>query len=124
MIRTPSGVTVVPQAGVSRSELAQALAGIAQLPVADQRLLAASGIPVELWPVAGLEDSLLGATTIIQNNENSRWQPTRVRIAVRSGYQGPQAIGEIVQHEIGHVISVLRNQDRSEEAAIAYAKRY
>jgi hypothetical protein len=37
---------------------------------------------------------------------------------------GANALAEVVQHELGHAISVLREQDRSEDAAAAYARRW
>lgn len=114
---------------VSTAELLAAVAGVSSLPVADQQLVAASGVRVRLLPSAALEQgadgrNLLGGTTIERDASGERWAPTGVRIAVRAGRAGRESTPEIVQHELGHVVSVLRGQDRSEQAAEAYAGRY
>lgn len=123
-----AGVWIVPQSAggrtVSRSELAQAQAAVQALPAADVALLAARGIRIHLYPVAGLEDGLLGATTVVQDEAGAPWRPTKIRVAARAGLDGEQALGEIVQHEVGHAVAVIRAQDRSEDAAEAYAKRH
>lgn len=123
-----AGVLVVPRivagASVTRAEMQQAVAALRLLPAADLALVARNGIQIHLYPIAGLEDSLLGATTIVQNNEGGPWHPTMIRVASRANLSGSQSLGEIVQHEFGHAVSVLRSQDRSEDAAIAYARRY
>lgn len=123
-----AGVLVVPdtQSGrrVSQSEMQQAVAALQMLPAADLALIARHKIAIHLVPASGLEDGLLGATTIIQNDPTSPWVPTKIRIAVRAGLTGSESIGEIVQHEFGHAVSVLRTQDRSEAAAIKYAREH
>ena len=55
---------------------------------------------------------------------NGTWRPTLVRVAVRAGLARDEQTSEIVQHELGHVVSVVRTQDRSEAAAINYARRF
>ena len=121
------GVEVIPERvgkrAVTQAEMQQAVLALRQLPAADIALLAQHNIKIHLYPAAGLEDSLLGATTVIQNDQG-RWEPTQIRIAARAKLTGAQAIGEIVQHESGHAISVLRKQDRSEAAAEAYARNH
>ncbi len=123
-----AGVLVVPdvQQGrqVTRTEMQQAIAALQMLPAADLALVARHNITIHLVPASGLEDGLLGATTIIQNDPTSPWIPTKIRIAVRAGLTGTESIGEIVQHEFGHAVSVLRQQDRSEAAAIKYAREH
>lgn len=122
------GVLVVPDSrggkSVTQNEMQQAVAALRALPAADLALIARKGIAIHLVPVSGLEDGLLGATTIIQDDPTSPWVPTKIRIAVRAGLTGSESIGEIVQHEFGHAVSVLRHQDRSEEAAIRYAREH
>lgn len=123
-----AGVLVVPETvdgrRVTQREMNQAVAALRLLPGVDLALVASKGIQIHLYPSSGLEGGLLGATTIVQDNGSGPWKPTMIRVAVRSGLTGNEAIGEIVQHEFGHAVSVLREQDRTEDAAIAYAKRW
>jgi hypothetical protein len=127
-IRLPNGIVIqrrrLGRARVSQQDLLDVLRAIQQLPAADQNLIAQSGITLMLVPVAGLEGGLLGATTIVQDVEGSPWRPTVVRVAVSAHRRGSETTGEIVQHELGHVVSVLTNQDRSEEAAEKYARNH
>lgn len=118
-------------AQVTAAELLQAVRGVQLLPLAHQRAIAMLGVPVELLPVqhleqvAGTTEPVVGATAV--SGPIGAGVPTLVRIAARSPWAaqgGAQAIGEVVQHELGHVISVLTRQDRSEEAAIRYAQTY
>lgn len=124
----PSGVVVIPDvlAGrqVTNSVMQAAIAALRKLPAEDLALIARSGIRIHLLPVSGLEDGLLGATTIEHNKSTDRWKPTDIRIAAAAGLPGDQAVGEIVQHEVGHAVAVLRRQDRSEDAAISYARTH
>lgn len=132
----PSGVrvrrTTVGGRHVSQGALLQAIRGIQQLPVQHQLLLARAGIAVELLPVTQLEQvegtsqPVLGATAVSQDS-SGRWVPSRIRIATDSPISakgGVNAISEVTQHEIGHAISVMSTQDRSEDAAIRYAATY
>lgn len=114
----------VDGARVTPDELLAAVAGIRRLPESDQRLIAQSSVPIALLPVAGLEDGLLGATTIVQQDKSSPWKPTLVRVAVRAGLERDESTPEILQHELGHVVSVLNGQDFSEQAAERYAQAY
>jgi hypothetical protein len=124
----PSGVRIrcmtIGGAHVTTRELQEALQGVAQLPLADQQLVARAGVAIELVPVAALENGILGATAVDELS-NGSLQPQLIRVVVRSPLSnrgtGRERIGEIVQHEVGHVVSVLRTQDRSEQAAEAYA---
>lgn len=120
----PGGLSVIPEvdggAQVTPAEMQQALAALRALPAADRALVARAGVSIHLYPDASLEQGMLGATTIVKDDAD-RWEPTKIRAAIRSHGVGTESIGEIVQHEFGHAVSVLRNQDRSEEAAIAYA---
>jgi hypothetical protein len=122
------GVAVVPtrigSAVVTQREVEIAVAALRKLPAADIALLAERGIKIQLLPVRGLEDGLLGATTIIRDDDASPWYPTEIRVAAQAGLGGVESLGEIVQHEAGHAVEVVRNQDRSERAAIAYARRH
>jgi len=126
--RLPSGIVVhrrsIGGRRVSTSEFLQAVRGIQLLPRADQLAIARAGVPVYLVPSTLLENTLLGATTIVQPTEGAPWRPTLVRVAVSAGRQGTEATGEIVQHELGHVLAVLNGQDRSEAAAERYAHSY
>lgn len=122
------GVLVVPDragsAAVTQNEMSQAVTALQLLPAADLALVASRGIAIHLVPTAGLEDGLLGATTVIQDGAGSPWRPTVIRVAVRAGLSGTESVREIVQHEFGHAVSVLRRQDRSEAGAIRYAQRH
>jgi hypothetical protein len=132
----PSGVrvrrTTIGGRHVSQGALLQAIRGIQQLPLQHQLLLARSGIAVELLPVTQLEQvegtsqPVLGATAVNQDSDG-RWVPTRIRVATDSPISargGVNAIAEVAQHEIGHAISVMTTQNRSEDAAIRYAATY
>ena len=118
---------VAPQraagARVTATELRVARAAVAQLPKADRALLARHGLQVRLVPKASLEDGMLGATSI-ERARDGRWAPTEIRIASRIAGKGAESLAEVVQHEIGHALAVLRDQDRSEDAAHAYARRH
>lgn len=123
-----AGVVVVPHRvgskAVSREEVNQAVEALRRLPATDIALIASRGIQVHLYPTGGLEGGLLGATTIVQDEAGGAWSPTRIRIAARAGLDGAQSLGEIVQHEFGHAVSVIKSQDRTEDAAHAYARTY
>jgi hypothetical protein len=104
---------------------------IQQLPAADQQLVARAGVPIILVPakrleyVHGTSTAVLGATSIHQ--DSGRWVPTAVRVATaapEAARGGANSISEVTQHEIGHVVAVIRSQDRSEETAIRYAERW
>jgi hypothetical protein len=126
--RLRSGIVVqkrrVGNDRVSRDALRDILRAIDLLPAADQSLIARTGIVIMVLPVAALEGGLLGATTIVQDTVGAPWRPTVVRVAAHAGRNGAEATGEIVQHEIGHVLAVLTRQDRSEAAAADYARRH
>jgi hypothetical protein len=121
------GIAVLPAVfngrQVTSPVMQAALSALRQLPEEDLALIARKGIRISLLPVSSLEDGLLGATTIQQVSDSS-WRPTEIRIAAAAGLPGGQAVGEIVQHEVGHAVAVLRKQDRSEEAAISYANNH
>lgn len=108
---------------VRARELAVARAAVAKLPAADRALLARLGLTVELVPRRALEDGMLGATSIVRE-AGGRWTPTRIRVASRIEGRGQSSLGEVVQHELGHALSVVRSQDRSEDAAERYARRW
>lgn len=118
---------VAPQrtagASVTAKELRAARMAVAQLPKADRALLVQHGLQVRLVPAASLEDGMLGATSI-ERARDGRWVPTEIRIASRIDGTGAESLAEVVQHEIGHALAVLREQDRSEDAAHAYARRH
>ena len=127
--RTPSAVRLVTSqrsAGtgvVQARELREARAAVASLPVADRALLARHRLRVELVPTKVLEDGMLGATSIVRAADG-RWTPTQIRVASRIRGGGAESLAEVVQHEIGHALAVIRGQDRSEDAAHAYARRW
>lgn len=110
-------------ARVHQRELAAARAAVARLPAADRALLARHGIRIQLVAASSLEDGMLGATRIARG-ANERWMPTQIRVASRLTGRGAESLAEVVQHEVGHAISVLRRQDRSEDAAERYARRW
>ena len=132
----PTGVrirrTIIAGMRVNWAEVMQAVQGVQALPVAHQQLMARTGAVIELVPVAGLEltaggQPMLGATTIDRAPMSDTWRASLVRVAVRSPRSVPgtrESIGEIVQHEIGHVLAVLSGQDRGEDAAERYARTY
>ncbi len=95
---------------------------IAALPKADRALLAQHGLRVQLVGAKSLEDGMLGATAVVRGDDG-RLRPTGIRVASRIDGVGVESLREVVQHEIGHAVSVLRQQDRSEDAAAAYARR-
>lgn len=111
------------RARVSAGEQRRARAAIAMLPAADRALLARHGLRVELVPTKALEDGMLGATSIERDSEG-RWAPTSIRVASRITGKGAESLGEVIQHEIGHALAVLREQDRSEDAAHDYARAH
>lgn len=124
----PSGVRIrreiVGGARVSDAQLQQAMLGVQQLPAADQALMARSGVVIELLPIVSLNGGRqVGATNV--EDIDGRWVPTSMRVTVGSSAAIPRTgidtIAETVQHEIGHVLSVMTRQDRSEAAAIRYA---
>lgn len=112
-------------ARVTQRQLAVARSAVAELPAADRALLARRGLRVTLEPRAALEGGLLGATKV-QRGEggNGPWAPRSIRVAARVSGVGAESLREVVQHEIGHALAVLREQDRSEDAARRYARRY
>lgn len=128
-LRARSSATALVVAGrsgarqVRAAELSAARAAVAALPAADRRLLARSGLRVELVPASSLEQGMLGATGIARDADG-RWGVTAIRVASRLQGRGAESLGEVVQHEVGHAVSVLRSQDRSESAAHRYARRW
>lgn len=108
---------------VTAKQLQVARAAIAALPKVDRALLARHGLRVELVPTKSLEDGMLGATSI-ERAAGGRWTPTSIRVASRIDGRGAESLAEVVQHEVGHALGVLRDQDRSEDAAHAYARRW
>lgn len=66
---------------------------------------------------------MLGATTVVRNARGAL-VPTKIRVASGARGVGAESLAEIVQHEVGHAISVLRRQDDSERAATAYARQH
>jgi hypothetical protein len=111
------------QASVTSSQLRDAQRAVAQLPAADRALLAKHGLRVQLVAARSLEDGMLGATSIVRTADG-RWTPTSIRVASRITGRGAESLAEVVQHEGGHALAVLREQDRSEDAAHAYARRW
>ena len=132
-LQLASGIRIslrkVGKARVSTAELQRIVAGISLLPAVDQALVARAGVAISLLPVPALEQGISGTdelgATDLDPNASGQIVPTAVRVAVRGADQtGPENPAEIVQHELGHVVSVLERGDRSEQAAIDYAKRY
>jgi hypothetical protein len=127
----PSGVRIrrkrIGAVRVGQSELQQAIAAVQLLPINHQQLIARLGIPIELVPVAQLEqmshttEPVVGAT-LIQGDDGRDW-PKKIRIAAYQSSHNSR-LGEAVQHEIGHAIAVVANQDTSEQTAIRYAQSY
>lgn len=111
------------RARVDARELRIARAAVAKLPAADRALLATHRLTVELVPRSSLEDGMLGATEV-RRGPGDGWQPTRIRVASRIEGDGVESLAEVVQHEIGHALAVIRAQDRSEDAAGRYARRW
>ncbi len=117
----------IGSARVGDAELQQAIRGVQALPVAHQMLIARLGLPIELVPVVqlermpGLTDPVVGATLILGPNGNAK--PAKIRIAAYQAHVRT-SVTEAVQHEIGHAIAVVANQDTSEQTAIRYAQTY
>ena len=120
-VRRSTIVTARPK--VSSAQLREANRAVASLPKADRALLARHGLKVTLVPTKSLEDGMLGATSIVRGRDG-RWTPTEIRVASRISGRGAESLAEVVQHEVGHALAVLRDQDRSEDAAHAYARRH
>ena len=126
-----SGVRIrkkqIGSARVGDAELQQAIRGVQALPVADQMLLARLGLPIELIPVVQLErmpgmtDPVVGATLILGPDGSAK--PAKIRIAAYQAHL-KSSVTEAVQHEIGHTLAVVANQDTSEATAIRYARQY
>ena len=114
---------IAGQHGVTKAERATAAAAIAKLPAADRLLLAKHGLHLELIATTSLEDAMWGATSV-ERGDDGRLTPTRIRVASHIHGVGANSLAEVVQHELGHAVSVLREQDRSEEAAAAYARAH
>ena len=110
-------------ARVSAAQRKVAARAIAALPAADRALLRKLGLKVELIPKQALEDGMLGATSVVRAHDG-RLDVTRIRIASKITGRGAESLREVVQHEVGHAISVLRTQDDSEDAAEDYARRH
>lgn len=114
-------------ARVGDAELQQAIRGVQALPVAHQMLIARLGLPIELIPVvqlerlAGTTDPVVGATLILGPDGGAK--PTKIRIAAYQAHL-KSSVTEATQHEIGHAIAVVSNQDMSEDTAIRYARSY
>jgi hypothetical protein len=108
---------------VDEARMRIARAAVAKLPTADRMLLARHGLRVQLVPTRALEDGMLGATTVVRR-DSGRLVPTEIRVASRIEGRGAESLHEVVQHEVGHALAVLRRQDRSEAAAEAYARRW
>lgn len=124
-VSTAQLVTVATEgaARVRARDRAVAQAAVAALPAADRALLAKHGIRVALVPGASLGAGMLGATKVVRA-ANGRLVPTHIRVAASGAGRGVESLREVIQHEVGHAVSVLRAQDRSEDAAAAYAKRF
>jgi len=131
-LRLANGLTVekriVGGQRVSNMEVLDALRGLAELPGRDLDLLARAGVPIRLLPTASLEATptgapLLGATTVVGGTHTPP-QVTMVRVAVRAGRSGRESTSEILQHEVGHAVSVLTTGDEGEGAAERYAARH
>ncbi|HEY8708822.1 MAG TPA: hypothetical protein VIM34_12580 [Burkholderiaceae bacterium] len=118
------GMLIVPDADggrtITQAEFDVAAGAIMALPEDDVARVASAGVALHLEPAASLGQGLLGATKIIQGADG-RWQPQVIHVAAQANLAGTESLTEIVQHEFGHAISVLTQQDRSEAAAIAYA---
>ena len=108
---------------VTSTELQVARAAVAKLPKADRALLAKHGLHLKLVPRQSLDDGMLGATTVVAA-ASGRWTPTSIKVASRIDGKGAESLGEVIQHELGHAVSVIRTQDRTEDAAEAYARRW
>lgn len=112
---------------VGDAELQQAIRGVQALPVAHQMLIARLGLPIELVPVvqleriAGTTDPVVGATLIVGPDGSAK--PAKIRIAAYQAHL-KSSVTEATQHEIGHAIAVVANQDMSEDTAIRYARSY
>jgi hypothetical protein len=119
-VRALTRIGHAPDARVRANEVAEVQAAIAKLPRADRELLARHHLHVELVPRQSLGDGMLGATNIVRDGAG-QLVPTSIRIASRAHGIGPSSLAEIAQHEVGHAISVMRSQDRSEDAADQYA---
>ena len=122
-----AGLLIVPDVigthHITQAQFDTAAAAIAALPADDVARVAQMGVVLHLVPAATLGEGLLGATKIVQAS-NGQWEPQVIHATAQANLTGTESLTEIVQHEFGHAISVIKNQDRSEAAAIAYAANH
>lgn len=99
------------------SEVLKIEAALSMVPRDDLDLLVRHRVPLRIFATDRIDGTLLGATQVVQGGDG-RWTPRQIRIAARNEQAPP---GYVLHHEIGHAVSVLRGQDRSEAAAERYA---
>jgi len=90
------------------------------LPDEDKQLMVDKKFVFHIVPRGSLGEAMLGATEIVK--EGDTLKPLYARVA--GTMQDATTLTDVMLHEAGHVISVLRNQDPSEDAANAYALKY
>lgn len=108
--------------GLDPAAAAEVVGAARRIPPADASLLQAAGVRVRVLDAERVDTTLLGATDVRRADRDGRWRPVDVRIAGSRAAGGPDpGPGYVLLHEVGHAVSVLRSQDRSEAAAEAYA---
>ena len=112
------GALLRVQPGVRQEQVQDALSALAQIPIADRVMLVQAGVKIDLLPNARLERNMVGATQV-ERGDDGIWRPQSIRIAAHAGLSNSPT-RQIVAHEVGHAIAVLRTQDRSELAAEQY----
>lgn len=119
------------QTGVDPGEARAAFDALGFLPPGDRALLARSGVRIELLDTETIPEdprapvqgggggAIIGATQIDIDPASGRARPSIIRIAARP--VDGTALRDVILHETGHAVSVLRSDDRSEDAAELYA---
>lgn len=98
------------------------------VPAEDRALLRGAGVRIHILdtdrvpedPAApsGVDGPIVGATAIAAQGPDGPWAPRMIRVAARP--VDGTSMYEVLLHEVGHAVSVLRRQDSSEQAADEY----
>lgn len=125
----PADALLDLEPGLSPGERLQATSALEFIPPEDRELLARNGVRIRVLdaesvprdpaaPAPG-SDPLIGATTVYTDPRGGSPVPTAITVAARP-IDGTSLL-EVLLHETGHAVSVLRTGDRTEEAAERYA---
>lgn len=119
-LRAQSRPLMNVEPGVPKERVQEAASAVELIPPEDKALLESQGLTVDLRNIARAgKGDILGTTTVVSGPPHGRWRPTAITVAGDPGKGMP--VGFTLLHEVGHAVSVLRHQDRSEDAADEYA---